>query len=214
MITKEDLIEATKERRLHVVKNFYNKFPSWLDVDSLYDLLKNTEPQHVEYNSFSTMVIMDKFKILNFYNDIVKTFSEIHNGDIQFVMLIISFINRNNNVIDDSDCLRLAEKYYLDNPKKIPQELTINKYSIEGWPNSYWDPPIHFDEEDRVFIQGSGQTLWKIFDENNVLTDEIILSSGDLAYIPTRLRHCVESLCARHSVSIALSEDNQISQML
>jgi len=160
------------------------------------------------------MVIMDKFKILNFYNDIVKTFSEIHNGDIQFVMLIISFINRNNNVIDDSDCLRLAEKYYLDNPKKIPQELTINKYSIEGWPNSYWDPPIHFDEEDRVFIQGSGQTLWKIFDENNVLTDEIILSSGDLAYIPTRLRHCVESLCARHSVSIALSEDNQISQML
>jgi hypothetical protein len=214
MITKENLIEATKERRLHVVKNFYNKFPSWLDVDSLYDLLKNTEPQHIDYHSFSAMTIMDKFKILNFYNDVVKTFSEIHNGHIQFVMLIIGFMNRNNNVIDDFDCLKLAEKFYLDNPKKIPQELIINKYSIEGWPNSYWDPPIHFDAEDRVFIQGSGQTLWKIFDDNNVLTDEIILSSGDLAYIPARLRHCVESLCARHSVSIALSEDNQISQML
>lgn len=160
------------------------------------------------------MTIMDKFKILNFYNDVVKTFSKIHNGHIKFVMLIIAFMNRNNNVIDDSDCLKIAEKFYLDNPKKIPQELIINKYSIEGWPNSYWDPPIHFDAEDRVFIQGSGQTLWKIFDDNNVLTDEIILSSGDLAYIPARLRHCVESLCARHSVSIALSEDNQIRQML
>ena len=214
MITKEDLIEATKERRLHVVKNFYNKNPSWQDIDNLYDLIKDTKPGDIDYNSFSTMVIMDKFKILKFYNDVVKTFFKIHNGHIQFVMLIISFINRNNNVINDSDCLRLTKKYYLDNPKKIPQELTINKYSIEGWPNSYWDPPIHFDAQDRVFIQGLGQTLWKIFDDNNVLTDEIILSFGDLAYIPARLQHSVESLCARYSVSIALSEDNQINQML
>jgi len=214
VITKEDLVEATKERRLHVVKNFYNKFPLWLDIDNLYDLIKDTKPEDIDYNSFNTMIIMDKFKILNFYNDVVEIFSKIHNGHIQFIMLIISFINRNNNVINDSDCLRLTKKYYLDNPKKIPEELTINKYSVDGWPNSFWDPPIHFDAEDRIFIQGLGQTLWKIFDNNNVLTDEIILYSGDLAYIPAKLQHSVESLCARHSVSIALSEDNEINHML
>ena len=214
MITKEDLVNSTKERRLHVVKNFYNKFPSWLDINNLYDLVKNTEPQHIEYNSFSTMIIMDQVRVFNFYNDVIEIFSKIHNGSVQFVMLIISFINRNNNVINDSDCLRLTQKYYLDNPQKIPKELTINKHSVDGWPNSSWDPTIHFDAEDRIFIQGSGQTLWKIFDDNSVLTDEIILYPGDLAYIPARLHHSVESLCARHSVSIALSEDNKISHML
>ena len=55
LITKQDLINATKERKLFLIKDFYKDFPSWKDIDNLYDDVKGSGT--LNYNSFGTMVI-------------------------------------------------------------------------------------------------------------------------------------------------------------
>jgi hypothetical protein len=207
MITKQDLVSATKERRLHVVKNFYDKHLTWSEVDSIYDLNNG-----INYNSFGTMLIGNKQNVLNHYKDAIHDISKIHSGEIMFGAIIIHFINRTNNIINDPDCLRLVEKFYNDNPKKLPEELVINDYGLSGMPQESFDPTIHFDPEDRFFIQGSGQTFWKIFDDSSKITSAVVLGPGDLAYIPKKLLHSVESLSPRHSVTIAFSDDPEIFQ--
>lgn len=210
-MTKEDLILATKQRKLHVVKNFYKDFPSWEDIDNFYDLAKATNT--AVYNSFSTMVIENDTRVLEYYKKTVSDISLYHKGHVLFSMMIIHFINRNNNEMTDKNLAKLFLKFKTDNPKKIPEELVIKNDGIVGWPNEAWDPTIHSDAQDRLFIQGNGQSLWKIFHDNKELNYEVLLSEGDAAYIPKGVTHSVESMSPRHSVSIAFSDDPEISQI-
>ena len=210
-MTKEDLISATKQRKLHVVKNFYSECPSWKNVDHFYDLAKVTNT--VVYNSFSTMVIEEDIRVLEYYEKAVSKFSLCHRGSVLFSMMIIHFINRNNNEMTDKDLAKLFSKFSTDNPKKIPKELTIKNNGVTGWPKESWDPTIHSDAQDRLFIQGSGQSLWKIFNDNKELNYEVLLSEGDAAYIPKGVTHSVESMSPRHSVSIAFSDDPEITSL-
>lgn len=209
-MTKEDLISATKERRLHVVKNFYKDFPSWKEIDDFYDRAKETET--IVYNSFGTMVIQEDKRVLAYYKKALSNFSLCHRGYILFSMMIIHFINRNNNAMTDKNLLSLFSKFIADNPEKVSKELTIKDDGIMGWPDKVWDPTIHSDEQDRLFIQGSGHSLWKIFHDDKELNYEVLLSEGDAAYIPKGVIHSVESMCPRHSVSIAFSDDPEITQ--
>lgn len=210
LMTKEDLVAATKERRLHVVKNFYKDLPSWKDLDDFYDRAKETET--IVYNSFGTMVIENDKRVLEYYKKAVSDISLSHNGHVLFSMMIIHFINRHNNAMTDNSLSRLFSKFSIDNPKKTPQELTIHDNGVDGWGTEFWAPAVHSDEQDRLFIQGSGQSLWKVFHDNKELNYEVLLSEGDTAYIPKGVVHSVESMCPRHSASIAFSDDPEITQ--
>ena len=97
LMTKEDLILATKQRRLHVVKNFYSDFPSWEDIDHFYDLAKITNT--IVYNSFGTMIVEDDMRVLRYYQKAISNFSSCYKGHVLFSMMIIHFINRNNNAM-------------------------------------------------------------------------------------------------------------------
>jgi mannose-6-phosphate isomerase-like protein (cupin superfamily) len=210
LMTKENLISATKERRLHVVKNFYKDFPSWKDIDDFYDRAKETET--IVYNSFGTMVIENDARVLEYYKKAVSDISLSHKGHVLFSMMIIHFINRNNNAMTDNNLSSLFSKFTTDNPKKTPQELTIHDNGVDGWGTEFWDPAVHSDQQDRLFIQGSGQSLWKVFHDNEEINYEVLLSEGDAAYIPKGVVHSVESMCPRHSASIAFSDDPEITQ--
>lgn len=210
-MTKEDLILATKQRRLHVVKNFYKDFPSWKEINDFYDNAKETET--IDYNSFGTMVIENDTRVLEYYKKAVSDISLCHNGHVLFSMMIIHFINRNNNKIIDKNLYSLFSKFTADNSKKIPKELTVHDNGVDGWPTESWDPAVHSDPQDRLFIQGSGQSLWKVFHDNKELNYEALLSEGDAAYIPKGVIHSVESMCPRHSVSIAFSDDPEITSL-
>ena len=210
LMTKEDLILATKQRRLHVVKNFYKDFPSWKDINDFYDGAKETGT--IDYNSFGTMVIENDTRVLEYYKKVVSDISLYHKGHVLFSMMIIHFINRNNNAMTDKNLANLFSKFNTDNPKKIPKELKIHDSGVDGWGTEFWDPAVHSDQQDRLFIQGSGQSLWKVFHNNKELNYEILLSEGDAAYIPKGVIHSVESMCPRHSASIAFSDDPDILQ--
>jgi mannose-6-phosphate isomerase-like protein (cupin superfamily) len=210
LITKQDLINATKERKLFVIKDSYKDFPSWEDIDRLYDAVK--EDNALDYNSFGTMVIENDPRILKYYIKAISDISLYHQGKFRFSMIIIHFINKNNNKMTDKNLVNLFSKFTVDNPKKIPEELTIRDDGMDGWPAEAWDPTVHSDKEDRFFIQGSGQSLWKVFHDNKELNYEVLLSPGDMAYIPKGVIHSVESMCPRHSVSIAFSDDPEISK--
>ena len=69
----------------------------------------------------------------------------------------------------DKNLANLFSKFIVDNPEKIPKELTIKDDGVDGWPTESWDPTVHSDAEDRFFIQGSGQSLWKVFYDNKEL---------------------------------------------
>lgn len=210
LMTKEDLVLATKQRRLHVVKNFYKYFPSWEKVNNFYDSAKETET--IDYNSFGTMVIENDTRVLGYYKKAVSDISLHHTGHVLFSMMIIHFINRNNNAMTDSNLSNLFSKFNTDNPEKIPKELKLHDGGVDGWATESWDPAVHSDQQDRFFIQGSGQSLWKVFHDNKELNYEVLLIPGDMAYIPKGVIHSVESMCPRHSVSIAFSDDPEILQ--
>ncbi len=205
---KQDLINAKKERKLFVVKNFYKDFPSWEDVDNFYDLAK--ESKTIDYNSMGTFVIEEDPRVFDYYKEAISDISLFYKGRIMFSMMIVHFINRNNNKMIDNNLKNIFSKFTMDNSKKIPQELTIKDDGVDGWPTEWWDPTVHSDAEDRFFIQGSGESLWKIFHDNKELNYEVLLSPGDMAYIPKGVIHSVESMCPRHSVSIAFSDDPEI----
>jgi len=209
LIKKEDLINAKKQKKLFVFENYYKNFPSWDDINSLYDAVK--ENGSLDYNSFGTMVIENDPRILKYYIKALSDISSYHKGRYRFSMIIIHFINRNNNKMTDKSLVNLFSKFISDNPEKIPEEITIKDDGVDGWPTEVWDPTVHSDKEDRFFIQGSGQSLWKIFHDNKELNYEVLLSPGDMAYIPKGIIHSVESMCPRHSVSIALSDDPEIA---
>jgi mannose-6-phosphate isomerase-like protein (cupin superfamily) len=209
-MTKEDLILATKQRRLHVVENFYKDFPSWENIDHLYDLAKVTNT--ILYNSFGTMVIQEDKRVLDYYKKALWIISLYHKGHFIFSMMIIHFINRNNNAMTDENLANLFSKFIEDNSEKIPKEITIKDDGVDGWPTDAWNPQVHSDAQERFFIQGSGQSLWKVFHENKELNYEVLLSPGDMAYIPKGVIHSVESMSPRHSISIALSDDPEITQ--
>jgi mannose-6-phosphate isomerase-like protein (cupin superfamily) len=210
LITKQDLINATKERKLFIVKDFYKDFPSWKDVDSLYDTVKDSGT--LNYNSFGTMVIENDPRILKYYIKAMSDISSYYQGNPIFSILIIHFINRNNNKMTDESLANLFSKFTVDNSKKIPEEITVKDDGVDGWPTETWDPTVHSDPENRFFIQADGQSLWKVFHDNKELNYEVLLSPGDMVYIPKGVIHSVESMCPRHSVSIAFSDDPEILQ--
>lgn len=201
-ITRDDLVLAKKQKKIHVSRNFLTDTPSWSDISDIYDLDKN-----IVYMSFGTFQAQQKEIIFDYYKDLLDRINKVYNGYPLFGMVIVHFINRNNNIISDPDCLSLFNRFCENNPKKIPNNITIKEYGIDG---DSWNPKVHFDRENRFFIQGGGQSLWRLFDDSNNLTDAIILNPGDLAFIPKGSLHSVESVGPRHSISIAFSDDPMI----
>lgn len=210
LITKQDLIDATKQRKLFVIKDSYRNFPSWEDIDNFYDIAKKSKT--INYNSFGTLTIENELRVYKYYKKAISEISLYHKGSPAFAMMIVHFINRNNNKMTDKNLSSLFSKFSVDNPKKIPEELIVRDDGVYGWPYESWNPAVHSDAEDRFFIQGSGESLWKVFHDNKELNYEVLLSPGDMAYIPKGVVHSVESMCPRHSVSIAFSDDPDIAQ--
>jgi mannose-6-phosphate isomerase-like protein (cupin superfamily) len=198
-ITRNDISLATEEKKIHVSRNFLNKTPSWSDIGDIYSLDKK-----IVYMSFGSFQAQEKQIIFDYYKGVLDGISKIYKGYPLFGMIIVHFINKNNNIISDPDCLSLFNRFCEDNPKKIPDGITIKDHGIDG---DFWNPKVHFDRENRFFVQGGGQSLWRLFDDSENLIDAIILNPGDLAYIPKGVKHSVESVGPRHSISIAFSDE-------
>ncbi len=201
-ITRQDLILANKQRKMHISKNFIPNYTTWADVDSMYEL-----DSDVIHNSFGSFQLQDMQVISKFYKSILETIHSIHHGIPIFGMTIVHLVTRNSNTLIDPDFLSLRNKFYEESPIKMPSHITINEYGLDG---EEWSPKVHADAQDRFYIQGNGQTLWRLFDDSKNLTNAIIVNPGDLAYIPKGLVHSVESIGPRHSLSIALSDDPTI----
>lgn len=198
-ITKNDLVLATEQKKIHVSRNFLRKPPSWSDIGKIYDLDKE-----IVYISFGIFQVEEKEIILNYYKEVIDSINKIYEGRPLFGMIIVDFINRNNNIISNPDCSNLFLRFSEKNPLKFTKYITVEDYGIDG---GDWEPKVHFGTENRFFVQGGGQTLWRLFDDLNNLTDAIILNPGDLAFIPKGLLHSVESLSPKHSMSIVFSDE-------
>lgn len=172
---------------------------SWSDIGEIYDLDKN-----VLYISWASFQAQEKDIVFSYYKHVLDAIGEIYKGHPLFGMVIVHLVSRNNNTVTDPDFLSLYGRFFENNPKKIPDNMIIRDHGLDG---DSWDSTIHFDKENRIYVQGGGQTLWKLFDDSHNLTDAIILNPGDLVFIPKGLVHSVESLGPRHSLSIALSDD-------
>jgi mannose-6-phosphate isomerase-like protein (cupin superfamily) len=204
MITKQDLISASKQKRMHIARDFLPNHFSWSDIDSMYEL-----DNDVIYYSFGTFQLQDMEIISDWYKDLLDSIYKIHNGDLLFGMTIVHLVTNNKNTSNDTDFLSLRNKIYQENPIKIPEGVAVKDYGLHG---DTWHPKVHADAQERFYIQGNGQTLWRLFDDSKNLTNAVILNPGDMAYIPHGLFHSVESVGPRHSFSLALSEDPEISQ--
>lgn len=198
-ITRNDLLLATQQKKIHISKDFMPKKLSWSDIGDIYDLDKN-----IIYTSFASFQAQENKIIFDYYKDLIDTIYKIYKGQPIFGMIIVQFITKNSNIITDPDCLSLFNRFTENNPKKNTGKVIIKEYGMDG---EDWSPTVHFDKENRLYVQGGGQTMWKLFDDSKNLVDAIILNPGDLAFIPKGLFHSVESIGPRHSLSIALSDE-------
>ena len=198
-ITKNDIMLATQQKKMHISRNFMPKNLSWLDIGDIYDLDKN-----VLYTSWASFQAQTSEVIFGYYKHVLDSISEIYKGQPSFGMIIVHLISRNNNTVSDPDFLSLYSRVFENNPKKMPDNISIRDHGMDG---DSWESTIHFDKENRVYVQGGGQTLWKLYDDSKNLTDAIVLNPGDLVFIPKGLLHSVESLGPRHSLSIAFSDE-------
>jgi mannose-6-phosphate isomerase-like protein (cupin superfamily) len=198
-ITRDDIVLAKQQKKMHISRNFMPKNLSWSDIGEVYDLDKN-----VVYISWASFQAQERDIVFSYYKHVLDTIGEIYQGHPLFGMIIVHLVSRNNNTVTDPDFLSLYNRFFENNPKKMPEHMIIRDHGLDG---DSWDSTIHFDKENRVYVQGGGQTMWKLFDDSHNLTDAIILNPGDLVFIPKGLVHSVESLGPRHSLSIALSDD-------
>jgi mannose-6-phosphate isomerase-like protein (cupin superfamily) len=198
-ITKNDIMSAIQEKKIHLSRNFMPKNLSWSDISDIYDLDKN-----VIYISWASFQAQEKEIIFGYYKHVLDSIGEVYKGYPLFGMVIVHLVSRNNNTLSDPDFLSLSDKFFKNNPEKIPEYITIRDHGLDG---DSWESTVHFDRENRVYVQGGGQTMWKFFDDSKNLTDAIILNPGDLVFIPKGLFHSVESLGARHSLSLAYSDE-------
>jgi len=198
-ITKNDVMSAIEQKKIYISRNFVSKTLSWSDIGDIYDLDKN-----VVYTSWASFQSQEEPIIFDYYKHVLESFGKIYKGHPLFGMVIVHLISRNNNTLIDSDFLSLSNRFLENNPKKIPENITIRDHGLDG---DSWDSTVHFDKENRLYVQGGGQTMWKLFDDSKSLIDAIILNPGDLAFIPKGLFHSVESIGPRHSLSVALSDE-------
>lgn len=203
MITKKDLVRATQERTVIIEKNFCSDNATWKDIEELYNLSKDTED--ILYSSFGAMVIRNADSYVNVYKNLVKEVSEIHGGRFYGAMSIVHFINRNNNKLTDPNSISLSKDFYKNNPHPWPEDMDITEDYAK--PEENFNPTVHADDADGMFIQGDGSTLWRFY-EGDKITQQHTIETGDLIYIPKNIIHSVESLSPRHSISISFSNDN------
>lgn len=197
--SKENIITSIKNKDVIILKDFYQNTPKWSDINNLYDDAKHTED--IQYVSFATMAIRNASQYTKVYDDLIKIVSEMHNDQCLGAMSIIHFISRVSNIIKDQDAITLKEKFNLDNTNEWPNHVTITDDGV--FPPENFEPTIHSDAADGFFVQCDGETLWRIYDDNDNLRYTHTIKTGDLLYIPKNVRHSVDSLCPRHSVSIA-----------
>jgi len=206
MISKQNLIDATTKKSVVIERNFCSENATWKDIEYLYDLSKNSDD--LMYSSFGTMVIRNSQSYIDIYKKLVEKVSEIHGGKLFGAMAIVHFINRNNNKLTNENSISLSKKFYNDNPHPWPSDMDITEDYAKPFEN--FEPTIHSDDADGMFIQGDGSTLWKFYKDNEMIESHTI-NTGDLIYIPRDLFHSVESLNPRHSVSISFDNSNLIS---
>jgi len=202
MITEKNILQSIQNRDVFVVKNFYDGVPTWNQISNLYDQAKGTKD--LEYVSFATMAIRNSSLYSNIYNELISLISKIHNGQLFSALTIIHFISATNNKINDKDAIQLKDKFNSDNTHQWPNHLIITDDGVS--PKEDFQPTIHSDAADGFFVQGDGESLWRIFDNFDNLRYTHVLSRGDLMYIPRDIRHSVESLCPRHAVSISFDD--------
>lgn len=207
MITKQNLINCINNKDILFVKNFTDKTPSWKDIDSLYNFQLNSKD--ILFPAFGAVIFKNSQKYINFYDDFINFLKKITNGEMYSALTILSFYNNHNNIVDNNDAKELLNKVNKDNKNKKPDEITLYDYGVE--PKNFFFPTIHCDESHNFFIQGEGSTLWKIYDnadliENKNITKTIIAEKGDFIYIPKNLFHSVEPLSPRFSVSLTFSD--------
>lgn len=207
MITKQNLIDSINNQDILLVKSFTDKTPSWKDIDNLYNSQLNSND--ILFKMFGSVVFKNSEKYTNCYDEFIYFFKKLINSKMYSAITVVNFYNNHNNIVYDNDAKELLKKINENNTNKKPNDIILYDYGIE--PKNFFRPSIHSDQSHNFFIQGEGSTLWKIYDnaeiiENKEIIKTITAEKGDFIYIPKNLFHSVETLCPRFSVTFAFDD--------
>ena len=141
-----------------------------------------------------------------------------------------NFINHLNYAYGaGGNMIRIFENYYFvvevfDKDIEKTKHIYRDVYNIinKAHPDGIQERPVflislfenianlgaHIDPVDTIHWNCIGQTLWKIYDENNN-AQEYILNAGDLIYIKTGTKHDVTSLTPRAGITFASNPKHQ-----
>jgi mannose-6-phosphate isomerase-like protein (cupin superfamily) len=192
-INLDSIVNAKKNNIIYLHKNAFKNILTWKDF---YNIFKESYSHNqTNFGSFATVTIDTSERYTNLYDSFIDYISTIHPGKKIGAMSIIHFITRNDNSLLDEDGQKFMNDFLKLNPNKVPSPLP---------PKEDFAPTIHSDPVDGFFIQFQGSTLWKIYYDS--ITEEYILNSGDMIFIPKKINHSVESLCPRNAVSISFTD--------
>ena len=191
-ITIKDILNAKKNKEILVIRNSFFNVPKWIDFDNIFN--KAFKEEKVHYQSFSSMTINNSENYSNIFNKILSDVLKLHNGKKIGIMSIIHFQNANNIILTDKDSKILYQSFVKNNNHNIPDNFDYNLLK----------PTIHSDPVDGFFIQCEGKTEWIEYGYPDM--KKHIVNPGDMLYIPSGLKHSVDSLCPRASISISFHD--------
>lgn len=182
------LLEAKEKGNVLFFDKIFNNSPGWEDFYSIFK--KAFTKNKADMSSPSTLTIDNSEGYTDKFDSILLTLENSHFGKKIAVLSIIHFINAHNNEVPEA-----AEAFYRDfieaNPNKLPP----------GFDYSLFQPTIHSDPVDGFYIQCEGQTTWKVFYEDQTIA--YLVNPGDALYIPSGVRHSVESMNVRAAISVS-----------
>ena len=203
-INPEAVAKSKNDGRAVFSKNFLDEETlldvSWEKIINFFKLGK--EENLVNFYSFATCSInTDKINDsgLNLINDFYISKLPglklpIHPGKKIASSLSISLIGKKDNNIKNDHALEFKKIFEGLNPFKAPKVLP---------PFESIQTPKFFYSVDTFFIQTNGSSTWKI---DGSYSEEYVLSSGDIIFIPKNLVHSAEYLSPGSILSISFDD--------
>lgn len=203
-INPEAIAKSKNDCSALLNKNFLDKetllHVSW---EKIIDLFQMGEKENlIKFYSFATCSIdVDKINHsgLNLINDFhISKMPEfnfgIHPGKKIASSLSISLIGKKDTKIKNDDALKFKQIFENKNPFKTPKILPSFE-SIQT--------PKFFYSVDTFFIQTNGSSIWKM---EGSYSEEHILNSGDIIFIPKNLVHSAEYLSPGSILSLSFDD--------
>jgi mannose-6-phosphate isomerase-like protein (cupin superfamily) len=183
---------SINHERIELFKQEFESDLTWKDIEEIYDWFRKDAPID-RFSVIGTAICRSEInEKINYLKNLADGW---HPGNFIDAMTIIQFENITTGRSIPDEAKSIHSKFRQDTPDELPEWFDLNMLT----------PVIHSDPVDGIFFQLIGTVLWKMYYDDGTI-DSRVLQPGDVLVVPKNIRHSVESLEPRCSLSVSFTD--------